>query len=74
MFINFAGLFHYHFMQNAFIAGTIVAILAGIVGYFMVVRGQSFAGHSSGECGVRRGDGSIVVRLSLPYWGCLCQV
>jgi len=49
--VNFDGLLHYQFMQNAFIAGTIIAILAGTVGYFMVVRGQSFAGHSLANVG-----------------------
>jgi zinc/manganese transport system permease protein len=39
-------MFSYHFMQNALLAGTIVAAVAGIVGYFMVLRGESFAGHS----------------------------
>lgn len=34
------------FMVNAFRAGTIVAVLAGPVGWFMVLRAQSFAGHT----------------------------
>jgi zinc/manganese transport system permease protein len=34
------------FMLNAFRAGTIVAILAAVVGWFMVLRRQSFAGHT----------------------------
>jgi zinc/manganese transport system permease protein len=36
--------FEYDFMQNAFAAGTIVAIVSGLVGYFLVLRGQIFAG------------------------------
>jgi len=36
----------YPFMVNAFRAGTIVAIVAGIVGWFMVLRKQTFAGHT----------------------------
>src|SRR2546429_1057578 len=39
-------LLHYHFMQNAYLVGTLVALTAGIMGYFMVLRSQSFAGHS----------------------------
>ena len=35
-----------HFMVNAFRAGTIVALIAGTVGWFMVLRRQSFAGHT----------------------------
>jgi zinc/manganese transport system permease protein len=33
-------------MVSAFRAGTIVAVLAGLVGWFMVLRKQSFAGHT----------------------------
>ena len=39
-------LFALHFMVNAFRAGTIVAIVAGAMGWFMVLRRQSFAGHT----------------------------
>jgi len=35
-----------HFMVNAFRAGTIVAVLAAVVGWYMVLRRQSFAGHT----------------------------
>jgi zinc/manganese transport system permease protein len=38
-----ADLFQHEFVQNAFLAGTIVAILSGLVGYFVVIRGQAFA-------------------------------
>ena len=40
------NLFGYPFMVNAFLAGTIVAVTAGVMGWFMVVRRQTFAGHS----------------------------
>lgn len=36
----------FHFMVNALRAGTIVAVVAGAIGYFMVLRRQSFAGHT----------------------------
>lgn len=36
----------YPFMVNAFRAGTIVAVVAGVVGWFMVLRRQAFAGHT----------------------------
>jgi zinc/manganese transport system permease protein len=38
-----ADLLQHEFVQNAFLAGTIVAILSGIVGYFVIIRGQAFA-------------------------------
>jgi zinc/manganese transport system permease protein len=34
------------FMVHALEAGTLVAVTAGLVGWFMVLRGQSFAGHT----------------------------
>src|SRR2546423_12614213 len=34
------------FMVNALEAGTIVAVMAAVVGWFMVVRQQTFAGHT----------------------------
>ncbi|WP_308298751.1 metal ABC transporter permease [Streptomyces sp. GESEQ-35] len=39
-------LWSYPFMVNAFRAGTIVAVLAAVMGWFMVLRRQSFAGHT----------------------------
>src|SRR5262249_57777742 len=39
-------LFVYPFMQHALAAGTIVAVMAGAVGWFMVLRRQTFAGHT----------------------------
>jgi zinc/manganese transport system permease protein len=39
-------LFSYPFMVNALEAGTIVAVLAGVTGWFMVLRRQTFAGHT----------------------------
>ena len=40
------ALFAYQFMVNALEAGTIVAVMAGVVGWYMVLRRQSFAGHT----------------------------
>ncbi len=39
-------LLSYPFMVNALEAGTIVAVLAGVTGWFMVLRRQAFAGHT----------------------------
>jgi zinc/manganese transport system permease protein len=39
------------FMVNAFRAGTVVAVLAALVGWFMVLRRQSFAGHTLATVG-----------------------
>jgi zinc/manganese transport system permease protein len=41
----------YDFMVTAFAASGIVAVLAGIVGVFLVARGQTFAGHALSHVG-----------------------
>ncbi|SRR5579884_1749982 len=57
-------LFHYHFMQNAYIAGTLVALAAGIIGYFMVLRDQSFAGHSLANVGFAGATGVALLGIT----------
>jgi zinc/manganese transport system permease protein len=39
-------LLEYHFMVNALLAGAIVAVMAGLVGWVMVLRREAFAGHT----------------------------
>jgi len=43
-FTGFAHMLSQPFMQHAFVAGTAVALLCGLVGYFVVLRNQVFAG------------------------------
>ena len=42
---------NYDFMQNAFIAGTIVAIMAGYIGVFVMARNMSFISHTLSHVG-----------------------
>ncbi len=56
-------LFSYQFMQNAFLAGTTTAVLAGIVGYFVVIRGEAFAGHTLAIVGFPGAAGAILFGL-----------
>ena len=37
-------LFAHPFMRNAFLAGTAIAVVSGLVGYFVVLRAQVFSG------------------------------
>jgi len=39
-------LLEYHFMINALLAGSVVAVMAALVGWLMVLRGEAFAGHT----------------------------
>ncbi len=57
-------LLHFHFMQNAYLAGTLVALVAGIMGYFMVLRNQSFAGHSLANVGFAGATGAVLFGIS----------
>lgn len=63
-------LFAFHFMQNAYLAGTIVAVVAGATGYFMVLRGESFAGHALAHVGFAGATGALLVGVS-PILGLL---
>jgi zinc/manganese transport system permease protein len=61
----------FHFMVNALRAATIVAVVAGAVGYFMVLRRQAFAGHTLALIGFPGAAGAIWLGLSpvLGYFG-----
>jgi len=63
-------LFEFQFMVNAFRAGTIVAVTAGLVGWFMVLRRQSFAGHTLALVGFPGAAGATLVGLAAT-WGFL---
>jgi zinc/manganese transport system permease protein len=53
------NLFAYHFMVNAFRAGTAVAVVAAVVGWFMVLRAQTFAGHTLSVVGFPGAAGAV---------------
>jgi zinc/manganese transport system permease protein len=57
-------MFEYDFMRNAFAAATIVAVLAGTVGYFLVLRGQTFAGHALAHVGFTGATGAVLLGFS----------
>ena len=61
-------MWQYDFMQHAFEAGTIVAIVAGIVGYFVVLRRSSFAAHALSHVGFTGAAGAVLLGTS-PIFG-----
>ena len=63
-------MFEYDFMRNAFGAATLVALVAGCVGYFLVLRAQTFAGHALAHVGFAGATGAVLVGIS-PLWGML---
>jgi zinc/manganese transport system permease protein len=58
----------YDFMRNALAAASIVAIVAGLVGYFLVLRGQTFAGHALAHIGFTGATGAVLIGVP-PLWG-----
>jgi zinc/manganese transport system permease protein len=57
-------------MNNAFAAAGIVAVVSGVVGYFLVMRGQTFAGHALSHIGFAGATGAGLIGLA-PLWGLL---
>jgi zinc/manganese transport system permease protein len=62
--------FQYAFMQHAYTAGAIVAIVAGVVGYFVVLRSLSFAGHALSHIGFAGATGAVALGVN-PIYGLL---
>jgi zinc/manganese transport system permease protein len=64
-------MFQYTFMVNALRAGTVVAVVSGAMGWFMVLRRQTFAGHTLSLVGFPGAAGAILLGLSpaLGYFG-----
>lgn len=58
------AMWQYDFMRHAFEAGTIVAIVAGIVGYFIVVRRSSFAAHALSHIGFAGAAGAVLIGIN----------
>jgi zinc/manganese transport system permease protein len=54
-------------MLSAFRAGTIVAALAGVIGWFMVLRKQSFAGHTLAMVSFPGAAGATLIGVSTAY-------
>ncbi|MBV9136026.1 MAG: metal ABC transporter permease, partial [Hyphomicrobiales bacterium] len=61
-------MFEYEFMVNAFEAATIVAVASSLVGYFLVLRGQTFAGHALSHVGFAGATGAVLAGIS-PLFG-----
>jgi len=58
----------YDFMRNAFVAAGIAAVVAGLVGYFLVLRGQTFAGHALSHIGFAGATGAALIGVP-SIWG-----
>jgi len=70
LLIDLQQMLQYQFMQHAFEAGTLVATVAGIVGYFVVLRRSAFAAHALSHIGFAGAAGAVLFGLS-PVLGLL---
>jgi zinc/manganese transport system permease protein len=52
------------FVMNAFMAGTLIAIVAAIIGYFVVLRAQAFAAHALSHVGFAGATLAALVGMS----------
>lgn len=64
LYSDLVNMWHYDFMRHAFEAGTIVAVVAGVVGYFVVMRRLSFAAHALSHIGFAGAAGAVLVGLN----------
>lgn len=62
------GFFASTTVHIAILVGTMVALVAGVVGVFTVMRGQSFAGEALGDIGTTGGSAAFLVGVG-PLWG-----
>jgi len=62
------AMFAQPFMQNALLTGSMAAGLAGVVGFFIVLRGVSFAAHALGQIGFAGAAGAVLIGVA-PLWG-----
>src|ERR1700734_947572 len=58
------AMLEYDFMRTAFVASGMAAGLAGTVGFFRVLRGQTFAGHALSHVGFTGATGAVLFGLS----------
>jgi len=63
-------MWQFEFMRNAFEAGTVIAIVAGIIGYFVVLRRSAFATHALGHVGFSGAAGAVFLGVN-PVFGLL---
>jgi zinc/manganese transport system permease protein len=68
--VSFSDLLGEHFVHTAMLAGAVVAVLSGVVGMFVVIRGMSFAVHGVSELGFTGAAGALVLGVD-PVLGLL---
>ncbi len=55
------------FMRDALLGGTIVALAAGLIGYFVVIRNTAFAAHALAHIGLPGATGAVLLGLPIAF-------
>src|SRR5207244_1256203 len=61
---DFQEMWSYQFMQHAFEAGTLIAVIAGVMGYFVVLRRSAFTAHAFSEIGFAGAAGVLLLGIN----------
>ena len=64
MIDQFVHLLGYQFVQNALMAGCVIAVVSGVVSRFVVARNMAFAVHALAELGFTGSAGAILIGVS----------
>jgi zinc/manganese transport system permease protein len=64
-------LLQYPFMQNAFVAGAVAAVMCGVIGWFAVLRGETYAAHTLAAVAFPGASGAVYLGLAplVGYFG-----
>nr|WP_170292487.1 metal ABC transporter permease [Mycolicibacterium grossiae] len=60
---NWVHILESSFMRNAILGGSVVALAAGIIGYFIIVRSSAFAAHALAHIGFPGATGAVLLGL-----------
>lgn len=68
---NLEVLLEHPFMRNAFLAGAVAALMCGVIGWFAVLRGETYAAHTLAAVAFPGASGAAYLGLSplLGYFG-----
>lgn len=58
------SIWQYPFMQHALLAGTLIAVMAAVAGYFVVLRGMAFASHTLANIGFAGAAGAVLLGVT----------
>ena len=64
-FVGIGHMFSHPFLRDAFLAGTAIALAAGLVGYFVVLRGQVFTGDALSHVAFTGALGALAIGVDI---------